>query len=487
MRFGIDVGTTRTIAAVVDRGNYPVVTIEDYLGDAQDYIPSVVALDGDDILVGWNALRLGPDEPTLIRSFKRIMSQPAVTGDTPVALGDNTRPLAEVLRAYADTVVTALRTFQASINDTTDIEVVLGIPANAHSAQRLLTLSAFSEAGVTVKGLINEPSAAAFEYTHRHANTLNSKRSDILIYDLGGGTFDSSLIRVDGKDHEVIGSVGVSHLGGDDFDELLAQAALKVAGRHDDAFGARAKKTLVDEARTAKEALVPQSRRLVVEVAGKDTTIPINDFYDAITPLIEQSLDVMEPLIGSDDLRDSEVAGIYLVGGATALPLVPRMLRERFGRRVHRSPFPAGSTAVGLAIAADPTSGFHLQERIARGIGVFREFDSGRAVSFDPLISPDTADSGGEIVVTRRYRAAHNIGWFRFVEYTSLNVDGSPGDISLVSEVKVPFDPAITDVDATKITSFDGPEVTETITVDADGIASVRIDVDGGVSITHLI
>ena len=85
MRFGIDVGTTRTIAAVVDRGNYPVVTIEDYLGDAQDYIPSVVALDGDDILVGWNALRLGPDEPTLIRSFKRIMSQPAVTGDTPVA------------------------------------------------------------------------------------------------------------------------------------------------------------------------------------------------------------------------------------------------------------------------------------------------------------------------------------------------------------------------------------------------------------------
>lgn len=485
MRFGIDVGTTRTIAAVVDRGNYPVVTVEDYLGDAQEYIPSVVALDGDRLVAGWEAMKLGPDDPSLVRSFKRIMSDQSVTAATPVLLGDVTRPLGEVLRAYADTVVTALRAFQSSIKDTTPIEVVLGIPANAHSAQRLLTLSAFSEAGVKVLGLINEPSAAAFEYTHRHAQTLNSRRSHILIYDLGGGTFDSSLIRVDGKDHKVIGSVGISHLGGDDFDELLAGCALNIAGRHDDAFGARAKKSLIDEARTAKEALVPQSRRLVVEVANKDVTVPVADFYDAATPLIQQSLDVMSPLIGADDLSDSEVAGIYLVGGASALPLVPRMLRESFGRRVHRSPFPGGSTAVGLAIAADPTSGFHLQERIARGIGVFREFDSGHAVSFDPLITPDTADR--DVVITRRYRAAHNVGWFRFVEYTSLNADGSPGDISLISEVKVPFDPAITDVDSVEIKPFHGPEVSETLTIDSDGIASVRIEVDGGVSINHVI
>src|SRR5699024_6503858 len=174
MRFGIDVGTTRTIAAVVDRGNYPVVTVEDYLGDAQEYIPSVVALDGDRLVAGWEAMQLGPDDPSLVRSFKRIMSDHSVTAGTPGQLGHATRPRGEVLRVYAETVVNTLRDFQATLDNSSPIEVVLGIPANAHTAQRLLTLSAFSEAGAEVAGLINEPSAAAFEYTHRHARTLNS-------------------------------------------------------------------------------------------------------------------------------------------------------------------------------------------------------------------------------------------------------------------------------------------------------------------------
>src|SRR5699024_3027707 len=129
MHFGIDVGTTRTIAAVVDRGNYPVVTVEDYLGDAQEYIPSVVALDGDRLVAGWEAMKLGPDDPSLVRSFKRIMSDHSVTAGTPVQLGHATRPLGEVLRVYAETVVDTLRNFQATLGDSSPIEVVLGIPA----------------------------------------------------------------------------------------------------------------------------------------------------------------------------------------------------------------------------------------------------------------------------------------------------------------------------------------------------------------------
>lgn len=482
MRFGIDVGTTRTIAAVVDRGNYPVVTVEDYLGDAQEYIPSVVALDGDRLVAGWEAMKLGPDDPSLVRSFKRIMSDHSVTAGTPVQLGHATRPLGEVLRVYAETVVNTLRDFQATLDNSSPIEVVLGIPANAHTAQRLLTLSAFSEAGAEVAGLINEPSAAAFEYTHRHARTLNSRRSGIVIYDLGGGTFDASLIRVDGTTHEVMGSLGISHLGGDDFDVILAECALRAAGKP-----GVPSRTLIDEARSAKESLVPQSRRLVIDVEGQDVVVPVADFYDAAMPLVEQTIEVMTPLIGTDDLRESEIAGIYLVGGASSLPLISRVLRERFGRRVHRAPFTAGATAVGLAIAADPDSGFHLRDKLSRGIGVFREFDGGRAVSFDPLITRETKpDADGRITVTRRYRAAHNVGWFRFVEYDSFNEeDGSPGDISLLGELKVPFDSSIIDVDAVEITRFDGPEIEETVMVNSDGIASIRIAVQGGVVVEH--
>ncbi|ANE05383.1 Hsp70 family protein [Corynebacterium crudilactis] len=484
MRFGLDLGTTRTIAAAVDRGNYPIVTVEDSLGDAHDFIPSVVALKADKIVAGWDAIEVGTDHSSFVRSFKRLLSEPNVTEATPVSLGEHTRPLGAVLAAFAENVVSALRSFQASLGDTSEIELVIGVPANAHSAQRLLTMSAFSSTGITVVGLVNEPSAAAFEYTHRHAKTLNSKRQAIVVYDLGGGTFDASLIRIDGTHHEVVSSIGISRLGGDDFDELLLQCALKVVGREHDAFGKRAKNTLLDECRNAKEALVPQSRRLVLEIGDDDVTVPVNDFYDAATPLVAKSLAIMDPLIGVGDLKDSDIAGIYLVGGASSLPLVSRLLRERFGRRVHRSPFPSGSTAVGLAIAADPSSGFHLRDRVARGIGVFREHNSGRAVSFDPLIAPDT-DSA--TVVVRRYTAAHNIGWFRFVEYATVSADGSPGDISLLSEIKIPFDGSITDVENTPIEKFEGPEVEETITVNDNGVASIHIKVLGGVAIEHTI
>ncbi|WP_080793724.1 Hsp70 family protein [Corynebacterium pacaense] len=480
MRFGIDVGTTRTIAAAVDRGNYPTVNVEDSLGDSHEFIPSVVALEDGQIVAGWDAMKR-PDNPTLTRSFKRVMSDRAVTALTPVKLGGETRPLGEILRAFARHVLRILESYQRDLGDSSVPEVVLGVPANAHSAQRLLTLSAFSEAGATVLGLVNEPSAAAFEYTHRHARTLNSKRQSIIVYDLGGGTFDASLIRVDGKHHEVLGSLGISRLGGDDFDEILATCALRASGRTHDAFGARAKRTLLDEARTAKEALVPQSRRILLMLNDADVTLPVTTFYEAATPLVERTLEAMSPLVG-EDLRESDIAGIYLVGGASSLPLVPRMLRERFGHRVHRSPYPASSTAVGLAIAADPTSGFHLRDRLSRGIGVFREQDGGKSVSFDPLIPPNTS---GPVEVTRRYRAAHNIGWFRFVEYSAIDdAEGFPGDISLLAEVKVPFDPSISDVDV-PIASYDGPEVEETITVDADGIASIRISVEGGVTVEH--
>ncbi|QGU08050.1 Chaperone protein DnaK [Corynebacterium occultum] len=485
MRFGIDFGTTRTTAAVVDRGNYPVMGVEDTLGDAQEYIPSVVALDGDRLVAGWEAVELGEDNPTFIRSFKRLMAAEEVTAATPVRLGESHRPLGEVLETFATYVIDRLRHHQRQIGDDSAIEVALGVPANSHSAQRLLTLDAFRRAGATVLGLVNEPSAAAFEYTHRHPTTLNSRRSSVIVYDLGGGTFDVTLVRIDGHEHEVLTSLGVSRLGGDDFDEVLADFALETSGHSLDAFGNRARGRLVDEARSAKENLVPQSRRLVLELGDKDVVIPVADYYEKVTPLVERTLAAMEPLIGRDaeqGLKDTDIAGVYLVGGASSLPLVPRLLRERFGRRVHRSPFPGASTAVGLAIAADPESGYHLRDRLARGIGVFRELDAGKSVSFDALVAPDT-DPGedGFIRVTRSYQAAHNVGWFRFVEYSADDTGSEhPGDLSLIAEILVPFDPSLqNNADLSQVPverRQNGPMVTETVTVDPDGITSIRIE-----------
>src|SRR5690606_21044630 len=208
---------------------------------------------------------------------------------------------------------------------------------------------------------------------------------------------------------------------------------------------------LIDEARAVKEQISPQTRRVTIEVDGAPVTVALDDFYRACAPLVERAVDVMEPLLAGDSIdstTDTELAGMYLVGGASGLPLVPRTLRERFGRRVHRSPHPSASTAIGLAIAADPESGYRLFDRLTRGIGVFREGDEGGSIVFDLVVggSARLPEAGSTLEITRRYRAAHDLGRFRFVEVSGVDERGAPqGDIAPFTEIDFPFDTALRD------------------------------------------
>ena len=494
MQLGVDFGTTRTIVAHADRGNYPVVSFLDAAGDSHDYYPSLVALQGTRLVYGFEALAAARQGAAYLRSVKRLLGEPGVGADTPVRVGDATFPLLSVLTGFLSALRVALGSasnigpeFVAAKARTT----VVSVPAHALGAQRFLTLEAFRQAGFEVSGLVNEPSAAGFEYTHRQGRTLNSRRNQVLVYDLGGGTFDASLVEVAGVRHDVVGSVGVNRLGGDDFDEVLSALARDAAGSPELDEGEL--RQLLEECREAKERLSPQSKRITVEVAGQPVTVAVDDFYAAASWLVEASLDAMAPLVQNlndeVDTIGGQVAGIYLVGGGSALPLVPRLLRERFGRRVYRSPYPAASTAIGLAIAADPASGFSLVDRLWRGFGVFRELDAGRAVGFDQLVDRNTAlPDHGELTVTRRYRAAHNVGWFRFVEYAGVDADGEPrGDLAPIAEVRFPFDPSLQGryvLDAVPVERWDhGPMVEESYRIDPHGIVSVRLtDLDTGYS-----
>jgi molecular chaperone DnaK (HSP70) len=486
MQLGVDFGTTRTIVAHADRGNYPVVSFSDADGDAHEFFPSLVALSGDHLVYGFDALAEARRGAPLLRSMKRLLGEPVVTSDTAVQIGPATFPLLTVLTGFLGALRTALGSasnIAPEFGAAKTIRTVVSVPAHAHGAQRFLTLEAFRQAGFEISGLVNEPSAAGFEYSHRQGRTLTSRRNQVLVYDLGGGTFDASLVEVAGTRHEVVGSVGVNRLGGDDFDQVLAGLALDAAGGIDPDEAERSQ--LLEECREAKERLSPQSKRITVEVAGRPVTVPVEEFYAAATPLVHASLDAMAPLVSAlPDEVDSlggQVAGIYLVGGGSGLPLVPRLLRERFGRRVHRSPYPAASTAIGLAIAADPASGFSLADRLWRGFGVFRELDRGRAVGFDQLVDRATAlPTHGELTVTRRYRAVHNVGWYRFVEYADVAADGEPrGDLAPFAEVRFPFDPALQGryvLDAVPVERWNhGPLVEETYRIDPNGIVSVRI------------
>jgi molecular chaperone DnaK (HSP70) len=524
MDLGLDFGTTHTVVALSDRGNYPVVAFLDENGDAHDHFPTVAADDAGTLLFGFAALEAARRGTPLVRSFKRTLAEPSVTPDTVVRIGDREVPLLEVMTGFFRALRDALRTASSAeglLDDAPRPRTVLGVPAQAGSAQRFLTLEACRRGGFEVVGMVNEPSAASFEFAHRQARSITSRRNLVIVYDLGGGTFDASLVQLDGTAHEVLDSFGVNRLGGADFDEVLGQVALKAAGRARDGLDDGAWEALLDECRDAKERVSPQSRRLSIEVPGDGAavvTVGVEDFYEAATPLVDATTQAIEPLVsalrshGDDGTELEGVAGIYIVGGASALPLVPRLLRARFGRRVHRAPMPSASTAIGLAIAADRTAGFTLRDRLSRGFGVFREREGGAAVSFDPVLDRSLltaevvgAPSAAEpVVLTRRYQAAHNIGWFRFVEYSGVDDQGEPrGDLAPVAEIVFPFDPELqrqhpgaengsvagaAALRGTPIVRQSGPVVEERYTVDPAGIVSVAItDLSTGYRQAHVL
>ena len=500
MRLGIDLGTTRTLVARVDRGNYPVVNLFDGDGDAHDHFPSVlVSHPQRGILYGFEAIEAArADKLRLVRSFKRRLAYADVNVDTTMSIGGDRVPLIDVLTGFLAALRTALAT-RSSISDEFDgDETMIAVPAHAPGIQRFLTLEAFRRAGFTVLGVVNEPSAAGFEYTHRQGRTLNSRRTRVIVYDLGGGTFDASLIKVDGTAHEVLDTSGNNRLGGDDFDAALAQVAIANAGLKFGHLEHRTYENLVDDCRTAKESVNPQTRRLSVDLDNALVTVQVADFYAASAPLVDRTIDTIAPLIGKLDqdgkltLDDTEVAGIYLVGGASGLPLVARRLREQFGRRVHRSPYPAASTAIGLAIAADESAGFSLRDRLSRGFGVFREADDGQGISFDQIFDRTTVTGTDTFEVIRRYQPQHNIGWFRFVEYASVDPAGLPtGDIVPFAEMLFPYAPELRgkDLDGLPIErTGEGGVVEERYLVDPNGIVEVHVtDLTTGFTISRVL
>ncbi|WP_437910486.1 Hsp70 family protein [Sorangium sp. So ce327] len=509
MRLGIDFGTTRTVVACCDRGNYPVVSFQDAAGDTVDFYPSVAAERRGELRFGFDALAVASDpEWTVLRSFKRVLSGPRASPDVEVEIGGTKLRVLDLLTLFLRSLRDAVlnRSNRPKKDDDGRLISVVATPANAHGSQRFVTLDAFRRAGFEVIALLNEPSAAGFEYTHRHRSTITSKREHIVVYDLGGGTFDASLVHMTGRSHDAVTTAGLNHLGGDDFDAALASMALdagKIEKIEREGLPARALAALADQCREVKERLNPNSRRIVIDLEAclgdlspaREVTIATADYYDRCVPLVESTIAAMQPVIARLDAGAGEaladIAGIYVVGGASSLPIVTRTLRERFGRRVHRSPYPSAAIAIGLAIAVDEDAGFELSDRLSRHFGVFREGSGGDEVVFDPIFDREARipSSHEAPVVSRRvYRAAHNVGRYRFVECAALDRLGVPhGDITAFNEVVFPFDRRLRDRAAelggvtVERMGNEGPLIEEQYAITSHGIVEVTItDVEAG-------
>ena len=431
MKLGVDFGTTRIVVAAVDRGNYPILRFDTPEGTA-DWFPPLVALRGPHQRYGWDAWTVqGEPGWTVIRSLKRVLADAGP--ETCLDVDGDCHGLMDLLTG----LITELR---RALGPDDPLEVMLGVPANANGNQRFLTIEAFRRAGFQVLGLLNEPSAAAIEFGHSQ-----KLKGRLLVYDLGGGTFDASLVDLDERLHTVVESEGIATLGGDEFDHVLADMVL--ASRPQGELSAGELFRLLEECRRQKEGLHPNTRKIVVDLdhareGWGQVTIPVSAYYERCRPLIEETIETVSALLGEDS-----VEALYVTGGGSELPLVARRLREEFGRRVRRSAYTRSATAIGLAIQADATSGYTLHDMFTRNFGVWREGDNGRVAVFDVIFPRGTrlpVPGESPRAVERQYRPVHNVGHFRYLEASQLGDAGQPaGDIALWDEVWFPLDPAL--------------------------------------------
>ncbi|HET9122970.1 MAG TPA: Fe-S protein assembly chaperone HscA [Acidiferrobacteraceae bacterium] len=353
---GIDLGTTNSLIATVRSG------VADTLPDAQGrmLLPSVVRYCADGtVIVGADALAAAAvDSFNTIASVKRLMGRSRAdaerAGRTPYVFepGDGLARLrtvsgpktpievsAEILRSLG---TRAERTLGGPLQG-----VVITVPAYFDDAQRAATRDAARLAGLEVLRLLNEPTAAAVAYG------LDRKGTGVFaVYDLGGGTFDFSILRQSSGVLEVIATAGDSALGGDDMDRVLLEWL--VGGReHADCLTAGEQRRWTAEVRALKEALSTQSEAEVLGPDGMRHRLNQQELGACVAGLIERTLVPCRRALRDAGLQVSEVEEVVLVGGATRMPAVRTRVAEFFGREPLVSIDPDRVVALGAALQAD--------------------------------------------------------------------------------------------------------------------------------------
>lgn len=365
---GIDLGTTNSLMAYVDyRTGLPRV-IPDRRG--QVLVPSVVSFRPEGLLVGDEATRLLAQEPgSTVFSAKRLLGRSYDDAAPELAYlpfavlpGERTTRLLVGDREITPTEVSAIvlkaLKEQAGAHFGEPVRrAVITVPAYFDESQRQATRDAGRIVGLEVVRLLNEPTAAALAYGLRRQNGV------IAIYDLGGGTFDISLLRVTDGIFEVLATNGHTRLGGDDFDRALVELLLEdIRGRHGiDLAGDRvAMERLRLAAGAAKVELSSQPRtavRMSFENFAYSREITRVEFEDRIDPLVKGTLIRCQMALLDAGLTPADVDEIVLVGGSTRVPLVRRRVESLFGRPAHCRLDPDQVVAMGAAVQASILEG----------------------------------------------------------------------------------------------------------------------------------
>lgn len=359
---GIDLGTTHSLVAAVRNG------VAECLPDAQGraILPSVVRyLEDNGRKIGFEAQAAQSDDPeNTIASVKRFMGRgiddiagrsklPYRFVDKPGMVGIHT-----IAGEKSPVEVSAeiLATLRYRAEDTFDDDLygaVITVPAYFDDAQRQATKDAAQLAGINVLRLINEPTAAAIAY-----GLDNASEGIYAVYDLGGGTFDISILRLTQGVFEVIATGGDSALGGDDYDRALADWAVQKLGAQLESAGDKSAAKVA--ARACKEALTTAGTAVFsARLAGKDVQLQVKaeDFEAATSDLTARTLQAARKALRDAKLDKSEIKGVVLVGGSTRMPQIQRAVAKFFETEPLTNLNPDEVVALGAAVQANQLAG----------------------------------------------------------------------------------------------------------------------------------
>jgi molecular chaperone DnaK len=429
---GIDLGTTYSAAAIVGQAGKPEILLN---REGERITPSVVMFQGDQTLVGSMAKRNAATAPNDVVQFvKRKMGQPDwcfVTSDDAAYGAEEISAI--ILRRLKEDAETALG------EPVTD--AVISVPAFFNDSRRKATMDAGQIAGLTVRRIINEPTAAALAY-----GLDSGAEGTVLVYDLGGGTFDVTVMRIGKGEFNVIATGGNRNLGGYDWDNALMKHISELVqeqGGPDLLADQLQAADLADKAELAKRTLTTvTSTKVFVTASGKplNVTVTREKFEELTRELLSETRSLTEEVLGEAGLTWAQLDQVLLVGGSTHMPMVRAAIVELSGKDPVRGVNPDEAVALGAAIQA------HVCASETSAPGIAAAVPLGGLSGGRLLIGDVTAHGLGTLALNEQQNRTEN---FVLIPHNSKVPAKGSGDFFTVIENQLRLEVTITEGEET--------------------------------------